>query len=439
MKNMNSTALAALALSLSVMAANAQNYDVIDLGTLGGIESESRGLNSQGKVVGYSLLADGNAHAFYWDGVQMRDLGTLGGRESNARCINAAGVMAGRADINYWTQHAVRWEGNQKLDLGTLGGLQSSAYGINSANQIVGWADTSTGATRAFRWQSGQMSDLGTLGGVSSWARAINESSDVAGYSFVSGGAQHAFLLRGQQMTDLGTLGGPNSWAYDLNDAAAVVGESHTAQGPAHACLWDQSGAHDLGTFGGSTSAAWGVNNQNQVVGYADTATQTKRAFLWQNGQMLALNDLISPNSGWNLKEAMDINDNGVIVGRGTINGETHAFVLLPNGSNMLVLGGPTPGIAGQSNTFTVDGGTPASREKFFYSLRSGTTTIPGCPNITLSLQSAVAMGTATADQNGHAQISVTVPGNARGVLVLFQAYEGDTCRVTNRVSHTFQ
>ncbi len=419
--------------------AEAQRYDVIDLGTLGGNDSESRGLNGEGHVVGYSDIPGGDDHAFYWNGSQMVDLGTLGGRESNARAINASRVIVGRADINYWTQHAVRWQGNQKLDLGTLGGLQSSAYDINSSNQIVGWADTNTGATRAFLWQNGQMTDLGTLGGVSSWARAINDASQIAGYSFVLGGAQHAFVIRDQQMIDLGTLGGPNSFAYDLNGTGLVVGESHTTQGPSHACMWDQSGPRDLGTFGGKSSAAWAVNNHNQIVGFADDVGDVKRAFLWENGQLMQLNDLISPLSGWNLKEAMDINDEGMIVGRGTINGQTHAFLLVPSGSNLLVLGGPTPGIAGQSNTFTIDGASPGARQRFYYSLRSGSTSIPNCPNITLSLLDAAPMGSAVADSNGHAALSVPVPGNARGVTVLFQAYEEATCRVSNRVSHRFQ
>lgn len=41
---------------------------------------------------------------------------------------------------------------------------------------------------------------------------------------------------------------------------------------------------------------------------------------------MQDLNDLLPANSGWVLEQAAGINDNGIIVGRGTINGETHAF-----------------------------------------------------------------------------------------------------------------
>ncbi len=45
---------------------------------------------------------------------------------------------------------------------------------------------------------------------------------------------------------------------------------------------------------------------------------------------MTDLNTLIPPNSGWILTEARGINDAGQITGTGTINGETHAFLLTP-------------------------------------------------------------------------------------------------------------
>ncbi len=46
------------------------------------------------------------------------------------------------------------------------------------------------------------------------------------------------------------------------------------------------------------------------------------------------LNSEIDPNSGWDLTEAININDSGQIVGSGWINGEEHAFRLRPAGSD---------------------------------------------------------------------------------------------------------
>jgi probable HAF family extracellular repeat protein len=46
---------------------------------------------------------------------------------------------------------------------------------------------------------------------------------------------------------------------------------------------------------------------------------------------MMDLNDLIPGGSGWTLIEAASIDGSGQIVGFGTINGQTHAFLLTPN------------------------------------------------------------------------------------------------------------
>jgi hypothetical protein len=45
---------------------------------------------------------------------------------------------------------------------------------------------------------------------------------------------------------------------------------------------------------------------------------------------MLDLNSLIPANSGWVLQFANGINDQGQIVGEGTLNGQAEGFLLTP-------------------------------------------------------------------------------------------------------------
>jgi hypothetical protein len=75
------------------------------------------------------------------------------------------------------------------------------------------------------------------------------------------------------------------------------------------------------------------------VVGTADNPTEPtavdpntyNAAVLWQDGQLVNLNDLIPADSGWVLVGAYGINNDGVIVGYGFLDGEQRGFVLTPD------------------------------------------------------------------------------------------------------------
>ncbi|MBE9225207.1 hypothetical protein IQ264_07150 [Phormidium sp. LEGE 05292] len=60
-------------------------------------------------------------------------------------------------------------------------------------------------------------------------------------------------------------------------------------------------------------------------------------AVIWENDVMTSLNSLIPSNSGWFLSDATGINKTGQIVGNGIINGQTHAFLLIPVSQNSSV------------------------------------------------------------------------------------------------------
>jgi len=134
-------------------------------------------------------------------------------------------------------------------------------------------------------------------------------------------------------MKDLGTLDSGRSTgatANGINDSGQIVGNSTCGSSCIHAVLWTASGMQDLGTLSGaSVSSANAISIHGQVVGEAGSA------FVWSQATgMQDLNTLIDPNSGWTLMWAFAINDSGQITGSGTINGQTHAYLLTPTGSN---------------------------------------------------------------------------------------------------------
>ena len=50
---------------------------MLDLGTLGGTFSVGLAINASGQVTGFADTADGDIHAFLWDGTTMQDLNAL--------------------------------------------------------------------------------------------------------------------------------------------------------------------------------------------------------------------------------------------------------------------------------------------------------------------------------------------------------------------------
>jgi probable HAF family extracellular repeat protein len=322
--------------------AGAQIYTVTDLGSLGGndIYTIPTGINDLGRVVGVaSATGDADRHAFLWTKISgMQDLGTLGGANvgngtvSIAYGINDFDQVAGASvTTGNASEHAFLWTKTSGLqDLGTLGGGNSFGYAINDREQVAGLSITPTGDTHAFRWtRADGMQDLGTLGGLVSVAFGINDLGHVVGFSYTTSYFNpHAFLwTEAEGMKDLGTLGGATSVATGINAFGQVVGYSLIDGGVTHAFLWTKiGGMHDLGAPGAS-SFATGINAFGQVVGYSLPGP----AFLWtEEAGIQDLNSLIPADSGWFLQYAFAINLWGQIVGEGTINGQSHAFLLTP-------------------------------------------------------------------------------------------------------------
>ncbi|HHO58989.1 MAG TPA: DUF3466 family protein, partial [Thiotrichales bacterium] len=140
----------------------------------------------------------------------------------------------------------------------------------------------------------------------------------------------HAYLYANGSAEDL-NRGIFSAVAYDVNDLGQVVGRGWPNQ-IGQAFLFDNNGVNqNLGTLvTNGQSQANAINNNGQVVGWASSSSNARVAFLYENGSMLDLCVLVDCTAkGWDFfEEATGINDNGDIVGYGSIGGVTRGFVI---------------------------------------------------------------------------------------------------------------
>jgi probable HAF family extracellular repeat protein len=357
------------------------NYEVQELGTLGGNWGLGTSINNTGWVAGNSMIATGEIHATLWRFGSLTDLGTFGGPGTHSSVLwpvkNDRGVISGIAEHDelnplgeiwscgyFFTQSRRNcsgfvWQDGQKRALDALGGYNSFATGTNNRLQTVGWAETATPDSScvapqvlgflAVIWGPGEddIQPLPPLPGDSATsATAINDEGQVVGISgscdraFGRFSAEHAVLWDNGVPIDIGDLGGI-AWntPMAINSKGDIVGFANrsAAEGGAfrpRAFLSTKPGrVVDLGALGDDPySQALAINDDRQVVGVSYSGDfATCRAFLWEHGVMRDLNDLAPSYSG-NLCAANDINDDGEITGQadqaGT--GQTVPFVARP-------------------------------------------------------------------------------------------------------------
>jgi len=306
--------------------------------------------------------------------IVKENLGTLPGSSlSTAFAINASRQITGRGDYStafLWTPPGpmVELEPGQELEWGSdindAGQVTGTAFdliqfwdgflwtppgpaiglepppeglfdewpaALNELGEVVGgWEDP---PTRPFFWSApGPMLDLGTLGGVSGTATDINESSEVVGTSALAGDTEsHGFYwTEAGGMIDLGDAGASGSGAQAINDAGEIAGVVNYGGGVMHVAYWPSpnDALVDLGTiggaFGGSVANAFDINNDGIIVGRStiDPMNDETRAFrLVPGGEMRDLGTLGGANS-----EALGINEDGHIAGMAELpNGDVRA------------------------------------------------------------------------------------------------------------------
>ncbi|MCH8316259.1 MAG: hypothetical protein IIA64_09830 [Planctomycetes bacterium] len=287
-------------------------------------------------VVGYyQSCTIGPDTAFLWIGNEDQFItlpmppGTISSRAYDIAGTQIVGAFDLSGDGLGGLAFVYDYETDEFINLGTFPpGNFSIARSIKTNMQVTGyWGNFVNGdpAREAFIWENGRMTslapDLGTPG---SEAHDLNCTGQVTGWMGIAPHIKsNAFVWHQGEVTVLPFIPGGFSSAGDaINSRGDVAGlgwmfDKDANEDVRRAFAWIDGEMIRLGTLPGyPESSAKGINDDRTVVGHA--FTNTSRAFVWKDGVLMALNDLISPDVGLNIKVALAINQTGQIIAFGT-------------------------------------------------------------------------------------------------------------------------
>jgi probable HAF family extracellular repeat protein len=369
---------------------NAAAYEVREVVPASGFtESRAYGINNNGEVVGrffnynVSTLTDDNKTPFLWNSMtdDTQVLSTLGG-QSSAWAISDTGYVVGYSYNADGYQRAVRWDTSGSiLDMGTFAnsygvfGNGGFSYNVDDQGNVVGEADIPNDTNdftvfHAFFYDDGtsEKTDLGTLNTFLSYyqygysvAYGMNNQQEAVGTAYNDNYGYDPFIYD----ATLGMRALPKDPAYSdgewkalaINENGAIAGfvtDSVTSNEILY--YWPDSMTDPVQLTlpaGFSSAEVYSININGQMVGVMWGSDGVDHAFVYdpENG-IVELNQLIDPDSGWNLEAAVRINDAGQIVGYGTYNGAIRGFLLSPEVSCSLSAE-PTSINQGQTSTLT--------------------------------------------------------------------------------------
>src|SRR5215472_17012033 len=328
--------------------ASTPQYQIYDIGVIevGDTASQGFGVSHGGIAVGQSIRADGS-QAFIWTlDYGIIGLPNLAGRSyAVSNSANDTGIVVGTAATTLFgtSRLPVIWQNGVVSQLPLPPGeTLGDANSVNSSTVAVGSVDAGS-LQRGVIYSGGNATIITQTTANGSYfltAFGINDSGRIVGQGVdPMNAARNVGIVYdiGQSMAfEVGALPGMNgALAFGVGNTGFVVGSSMLNQGSGLPFIW--SGKNGIMAIplapGTSQGSARAVNSAGWVVGNVSSAFSIP--FLYDGTNTYRLADLIPPDSGWDLSmntssSADGISDDGVIVGTGVHNGETHAYAMVP-------------------------------------------------------------------------------------------------------------
>ncbi len=356
--------LGLVVVSGAAASAGAQpEYEIFAISLPGQANSNGQGISSGGNFV----TGTSNNTAVRWTEsggtVALPELAAPSRPFSLAQAVNDSGVVVGTGATTFFGSSPLplMWTDPSTVIQLPLPAGESlgRANGVNNAGLAVGSVDGGS-LEQAATFTTGAGTVLTQTmpnGGVLRTAYAVNNAGRIVGQAL---NPNNAAVLNGfyldpgdSQATDIGALTGlghNSAIAFAVSSAGHIAGSSSFNAGvDGRAFVWTEAGGMvEVPLLAGtSTGSARGVNADGWAVGTMASATSI--VFVYDGTQTYRAQDLIPAGTGWDLvggtsNGAFGIADNGVITGRGLLNGNITGFVMVPvadcaadtNGDGML-------------------------------------------------------------------------------------------------------
>lgn len=143
---------------------------------------------------------------------------------------------------------------------------------------------------------------------------------------------QAAEQLSRFEVVDLGPFDNNRNDVLALNDRGQCAGVSLNAEtGRIEAFREERNTRRPLGTLGGSFSIARDLNNHGEVVGGSLTeGDESFHGFLYRDNKLHDLNEFLDKEGGWEILQALGINNHGEIIAVGCFTGQDRIVLLRP-------------------------------------------------------------------------------------------------------------
>lgn len=237
--------------------------------------------------------------------------------------ISENGIISGGSSFDAGGGYtaAVVWPyaGTDPIVIGGTPGSASFGSAVNSDGVVCGMLDSGT----PFVWHDGVLTQLTAASGqplAFGTPHAISDSGVVAGRAMGSGSPfDHAIAWNpptGQRLPV--PPGTAYAYAYGINESGRIVGSLVGPDLKSYLAIWEL-GQPMVMTVGSGTTFVrelLAVNNHGVCVGWvsAESSPGTWHGVRWNGTTLTTLAELPAPVGG-NLVRAVDINDEGLIVG----------------------------------------------------------------------------------------------------------------------------